>query len=140
MPDGHNVERCRVLIVEDDLAIQELVGAVLEHEGFDFVTAENGPDARRRIAREKFDVAVVDVKLPGGEDGLSLADHLWASGEIGVLLVSGDHQLEPKLRVCGHAFLLKPFRLPQLLATVDAVMKASSARCTLERRAPSPWV
>ena len=85
-------------------------------------------DARSRVEREKFHVAVVDVKLHGGEDGRSLADHLWKNSKTGVLLVSADHELGPILRRSGHAFLLKPFSLQSLLAMIEAILKATGAK------------
>ncbi len=64
---------CRVLIVEDRPEIQELLSEVFADQGYRFAVVANGGEMRKALATSDVDVAVIDVVLPGAEDGLALA-------------------------------------------------------------------
>jgi DNA-binding NtrC family response regulator len=67
------------------------------------------------------DAVVLDVRLPGPEDGLTLARFVADYG-CGVVLITGDHRLERALAESGYRYLLKPFRVEQLrLAIREAI-------------------
>ena len=62
----------RVLLVDDDDAIREMMTATLEHEGFDVVSAANVTEALKLIATESFDVLVTDLHMPNPSDGFAV--------------------------------------------------------------------
>lgn len=127
----------RLLLVEDDLRIAEPVARALQENGYRVVHAEDGETGLAEARSGDFGVVVLDVMLPG-LDGFELARRLRAEGvgsPIVFLTARGDlgdrvHGLD----LGGDAYLVKPFELPELLATLRAVVRraesASSARTT----------
>jgi DNA-binding response OmpR family regulator len=118
MDDGATT---RVLIVDDDTAIRELLMTLLRLEGVEVAAAENGEAALAAVAAQRPDVVVVDVQMPG-MDGYDLCRRLKvdASGPR-VVMLSGhtSSQDERDGRAAGaDAFLRKPFSPLELLETL----------------------
>ena len=65
----------RILVVDDNQELQELVRSALEREGYDVLTADDAVQGLEIIARGKIDVALLDVMMPG-MDGLTMLSHL----------------------------------------------------------------
>ena len=120
---------CSVLLVEDDEGVQELLRYVLEHEGNSVTIVGNGPSMRSALEADSFEVAIINVGLPGPENGLPLAQLASDSG-CGVVIITGDHRHRDTLEDSGHRYLLKPFRIEALL---DVVERAIGARCVIRR-------
>lgn len=113
---------CKILVVEDNDDVRQFLGEVLEHEGYHFVTAGDALGMRRILAKNpEIDVVILDVLLPGPENGLALAQEVADQGR-GVILVTGDHQHVERLEASGHRYLLKPFRIDRLLHLVDSAL------------------
>src|SRR5882757_2603302 len=107
---------CKVLVVEDDSGIRELLSDVFESEGYHFVLAGNAAETRAAIAGDPdIDVLIVDVRLPRGDSGLVLAQEAAARG-LPVILTSGDRAQFETLAKSGYRHIAKPFRLAALLA------------------------
>jgi two-component system OmpR family response regulator len=107
-------ESCKILVVEDQPDLRTLLGNALEHEGYRFEWAK---EARNALERGSPDLVLTDITLPGSEDGFAVARLAEEQG-IGVILVSGRHDLEPRMRESGFGYLLKPFRIRDLLGIV----------------------
>src|SRR6478609_1040611 len=124
----------RVLVVEDEPAIAELVSVNLRHNGFQPIWAEDGDAAQRELDAAVPDVILLDWMLPG-QSGLSLARKWRAAARtktvpILMLTARGD---EPD-KVAGldagaDDYITKPFSTHELLARIRAVLR---------RRAPEP--
>lgn len=123
---------CKVLIVEDDGDVRAVINEVLAFEGYEFLMASDAASMRRLLADNDVDVVIVDVVLPGGESGLTLAQELTDLG-YGVILVTGHHQHFDTVEQSGHRYLLKPFHMNSLLALVDQVLRETQARCHTRR-------
>jgi DNA-binding response OmpR family regulator len=119
---------CRILIVEDNDAVRDLVAAVCAEEGFVVVSARNSPEGREQISVDGFDAVIIDITIPGEEDGFALADRAAQTG-VGVVLITGNPAHFEKLESSGHAFLKKPFRVSKLLSVLDAVMTRMNVQC-----------
>jgi CheY-like chemotaxis protein len=104
----------RVLVVEDDWLIREMLADVLEEAGFVTTLAFSVTEALRRLQQdERFDLVVTDVELPGVLDGVDLARLLAVQRpKIGVLIVSGRC---PRPIPAAAQFLAKPFTSVELL-------------------------
>jgi two-component system, OmpR family, response regulator len=124
---------CKALIVEDDYDLRQLFGEVFAAEGYDFVVASNGKEMRAALEAGDVEVIIIDVGLPGGEDGLRLAKEA-VDRRYGVILVTGHGKHFEAVRKSGHRYLFKPFRFPSLLALVDEVLRAVEARCVVKTR------
>ena len=124
---------CKVLIVEDNDGVRQMLEDVFVGDGYDYVLAQNGIEMREAVAaHDDIDMLIIDVSLPGGTDGFVLAREMADAGHA-VLMVTGDHRHAERIEKEGHHYLLKPFRIDSLLALVAQVLQAT--RNTCQRRA-----
>ena len=77
-----------VLVVEDDAGVRAYLVAVLEHQGFTVIAAENAEQALKLLGSQSAQLAVLDVGLPGQMDGFALAEQL--ADDVAVIMVTGD--------------------------------------------------
>jgi CheY-like chemotaxis protein len=105
------------LVVDDARTVRSYVAALLQEEGFETLEASNGIDAFTLVTRldGRLDLIITDVQMPNG-DGVALARSVLAQfPSIPILMVSGDFQPWPNLKV---EFLEKPFQPTVLLEVV----------------------
>jgi len=116
----------KILIVDDDVRIRDLLGRYLTQEGFATTSAEDGVELDRVLLRETPDLIVLDVMMPG-EDGLSICRRMRAEGErtpIIMLTAKGeDVDRIVGLEVGADDYLSKPFNPRELLARIHAVLR-----------------
>jgi DNA-binding response OmpR family regulator len=125
---------CKVLLVEDHDEVRDLLAAVLELEGFRFTVVKTGAEMHETLDEDDYDAAIIDVVLPGGEDGFALAEAARERG-CGAVLITGDHRHAERLRQSGHHYLLKPFKMSDLLVLIDRVLaEAANLRRRCRRR------
>jgi putative two-component system response regulator len=102
----------RILIVDDDGHIRELVRRLLERAGYTCSTAENGVDAHRQLAAEAFELIVCDLQMPG-ESGLDVITHVRAAyPDTAAIMVTGvdDERLAGHALTLGaYGYIVKPF-------------------------------
>jgi two-component system OmpR family response regulator len=116
------------LVVEDDLAIQELLRSRLETVGFEVQACVEGTGALRLLQKELFDLVVLDVMLPG-LDGVSICQAVRLSGpnvSSPILMVTARHGESDKvlgLESGADDYLAKPFGVRELLARVIAITR-----------------
>lgn len=122
------MEQCRVLVVEDHEDVRQLIETVLIHQGFRVETVTDARKARRLLERHGYHLAIVDVTLPGREDGISLSQHLGPKVSA-TILITGNHSNLDNVQQSGVPYLLKPFRLRELSALVAAVLHRSNPPC-----------
>jgi two-component system, chemotaxis family, chemotaxis protein CheY len=115
-----------VLLVDDDPDIRMLTRTFLDHEGYSVFSsgdAERAVQIFRSVPR--IDLLVTDLYMPG-RSGMELARELKElRKDLRVLMISGgmlEDEQESKLKQEGWSFLAKPFRLPELLATVHRIL------------------
>ena len=105
------------LVVDDARTVRSYIAALLQEDGFETLEASNGIDAFTLVTRlgGGLDLIISDVQMPDG-DGVALARSVLARfPKIPILLVSGDFQPSPNLKV---EFLEKPFRTTVLLEVI----------------------
>lgn len=114
----------RILIAEDEAAIAGLVRTVLTDAGYRCVWAPDGNQAADLLEQESFDLALLDIMLPGA-DGYELLDYCKAL-EVPVIFLTARGEVEDRvrgLRRGAEDYLTKPFALPELLARVETVLR-----------------
>jgi DNA-binding response OmpR family regulator len=114
-----------ILVVEDDDSVRETINVLLSEAGFQITTAANALEALAIIAERPFEMMVVDIRLPGGLNGLEMIREarLQHPG-IKCLFISGRG--EPT--ICDPAlddFVAKPFRGFELLGCVLKVLRGN---------------
>lgn len=126
-------KRCTVLIVEDEPLLQQIFESVLTDEGCDVVLAQDGVSMREACAAGGVDVVVLDIALPGRENGIDLAREAAEDGR-GVILITGNHSHYEAAARSGHRHLFKPFRVEELVRAINELLEAVQANCTTLRR------
>ncbi len=121
MPEG----KAAILVVEDDGAVRDAISAMLAETGFCVETATTAWEALAMIDEKPFDIVVVDIQLPGGLDGLQMAQHARSRHPaLKCLFISG--KAEPI--VCDPVlddFVSKPFRSFELIGCVWKVLQGN---------------
>jgi two-component system, OmpR family, response regulator len=116
----------RVLVVDDEPNITDLVSTVLRYEGFEVDVAANGWDALRKGTEFRPDLVVLDVMLPD-HDGFEVHRRLRDRGvEAPVIFLTARDATEDKVRgltVGGDDYVTKPFSLEELVARIRAVLR-----------------
>jgi two-component system, OmpR family, response regulator len=119
----------RVLVVDDELNITELVSLGLRYEGFDVSTASDGRQALRAIREFKPELVILDVTMPD-IDGFEVVRRMRAEGLwVPVIFLTARDATEDKitgLTVGGDDYLAKPFSLDELIARVRALVRRNS--------------
>jgi two-component system, OmpR family, response regulator len=124
---------CKVLIVENDHDVRDLLANVVEDEGYFFATVETGREMRSALDEDDYDIVIIDVTQPGPDDGFPLARLARELG-CGVVLITGDHSYLERLQGSGEHFLLKPFGVKQLTALADKILIEIAAQCVRRKR------
>src|ERR1700749_5119890 len=130
-------DRSRVLVVDDELNITELVSLGLRYEGFDVTSAYDGRGALRAVREFKPQLMILDVTMPD-IDGLEVvrrmrAENIWTP----VMFLTARDATDDKiagLTVGGDDYMTKPFSLDELIARVRAMVRRSNLAA---RQAPS---
>jgi two-component system, OmpR family, phosphate regulon response regulator OmpR len=119
----------RILVVDDDVALRELIVDYLTSSGFQVEGVGDGAAFRNSMALHGADLVVLDLMLPG-EDGLSLLKWLRTDGGPPVIIVSARGEEVDRvvgLEVGADDYLAKPFGPRELLARVRAVLRRGSS-------------
>ena len=124
---------CKVLIVENDDYIREVLGEVFEEEGFSFSSVETGAEMEDKLDEDDFDIVMIDVTQPGEKDGFAFAEIAHQQG-CGVILTTGDHRHSERLEQSGRYYLLKPFRMRDLMTVVEQILTIASMECVRRKR------
>ena len=119
----------RALVIEDDSTIASFIEKGLRAEGFAVDRAADGHQGLHLAATEPYDVAIVDVMLPG-RDGLSVIEELRRQRiQTPVLILSARRSVDDRVRglqAGGDDYLVKPFAFPELIARVQALLRRAT--------------
>ena len=125
-----NHDMPKVLIVEDETILLDLLARHLESEGYVVVTAPSGDDGLEVARKEQPDIAVLDVMLPG-LDGLSLCRILRRESDMAIILLTaraGEIDRVIGLDNGADDYVVKPFSLPELTARIRAALRRAPKR------------
>jgi DNA-binding response OmpR family regulator len=117
----------RILVVDDDPAMVGALTALVGTEGHQVITAYDGLTAVRRFREDQPDLVLLDLAMPG-PDGFTVAGQMRASGDVPILVVSGESNEQAKVRaleIGADDYLVKPFGRAELLARISALMRRS---------------
>ena len=121
-----NVPEARVLVVDDETNIVELLSVSLKFQGFEVYTASNGPAALDKAREVKPDAVILDVMMPG-MDGFGLLRRLRADGiDAPALFLTARDSLQDKiagLTLGGDDYVTKPFSLEEVVARLRVILR-----------------
>lgn len=115
----------KILIVDDNSKIVEVLSAYLREEGFEVLTAADGPEAVSAAASERPDLALLDIMLPG-IDGIELTRRFQRDYDLPVILVTARTDEIDRLiglEVGADDYISKPFSPREVVARVKAVLR-----------------
>jgi two-component system, NtrC family, nitrogen regulation response regulator NtrX len=111
----------KILIIDDELSIRSTLAQVLADEGHKTTLCESGEEGLAQLARDEFDLAILDLWLPG-IDGMTVLDRVKAAGGPPVIVISGHGNVDSAVRATrlgAYDFLEKPLSLERILLTVN---------------------
>jgi two-component system OmpR family response regulator len=128
--DGLNQNTQRILVVDDENSISELIATSLKFVGFDVRTAASGAQALQIAEEFKPHALILDVMLPD-QNGFDVCRQIRSEGHnIGVLFLTAKDSVEDKiagLTIGGDDYVTKPFSLEELVARLRALLRRTGA-------------
>ena len=118
----------KIMVIEDDTAIQEELALLLENEGYMPLVVTNFTDIPGQAVLERPDLILLDIGLPG-RDGFSLCAALRKAVSAPVIFVTSRDASTDEVRALslgGDDYITKPYSVPVLLARIKAVLRRSS--------------
>ena len=115
----------KVLVVDDDAHIRELVRIFLEREGLDVYEASNGLEALAKLEKVRADLVILDLMMPE-MDGWELCRQLRQGGDLPLLILTAKGETGDKIKcfqLGADDYLVKPFEPAEMVARVKALMK-----------------
>ncbi len=122
--------KLRVLILDDELDLRELLANYLHKQGHEVAHTDDGKEALQMLRKERYDVVLVDLQMPAmsGQEFIAQAAALPARQRPRVVVISGQDPVDPALREQASAVLLKPFRLTEIAHAIsDAILKPAQS-------------
>ena len=124
--EGFNiVNRYRILIVDDDAMAREILKRILEHAGYEVMTAGSGPEALRKLHEGIPHLVVVDLMMPE-MDGFELCRRIKSHLDVPIVILSAVAAVESKvegLQMYAEDYIVKPFEKEELVARVQRVLR-----------------
>jgi two-component system, OmpR family, response regulator MprA len=120
----------RVLVVEDDAEIADVLRRFLRQEGHEVRTAVDGEEALPAASEFVPDLVILDLGLPG-LDGVEVCRHLRAGGDVPILILTARTELDDRVEGLDSGaddYLMKPFERQELLARIRALLRRRPPR------------
>ncbi|MGW3358301.1 response regulator transcription factor [Streptomyces bungoensis] len=130
--------RGRILVVDDDPTVAEVVAGYLDRAGYTVDRAADGPAALERAAAHRPELVVLDLMLPG-MDGLEVCRRLREHGPVPVVMLTARGDEEDRvlgLEVGADDYVTKPFSPRELVLRVESVLRRSRPAAGDDRRGP----
>ena len=119
-------EKAKILVVDDDSGIAEMLKTLLEFYEFQVTVTDNPDTAEELIQRDQIDLVMLDM-LISGVNGTDVCQRLRKDDKvchIPVLMMSALHNAGPKCKAAGaNDFIAKPFEMEELIAKINEVIK-----------------
>ena len=133
---GDGPGEARLLVVEDEQTILELLSGSLRFAGFEVMTAASGAEALRAVAASRPDLVLLDIMMPDG-DGFEVLGRIRSSGpDVPVIFLTardGVRERVAGLALGGDDYITKPFSLDELLERIRAVLRRTGRPAAASR-------
>lgn len=114
-------QKKNILIIDDDKSILQIFTYILKKQGYDIGTAETGQEAMERLQNQRYDLALIDIKLPD-TNGTDLLTKMRATyPKMLKIIITGFPSLEDATQVIergADAYLVKPINAEELVKTI----------------------
>ena len=126
----------KILVVEDDLDIQELLQNFLQESGYDITVANDGLEAINLFSDDDFDLILIDILLPK-IDGFSVCEFIRKTSQIPIIILTalnGEKEQIKGLDLQVDDYITKPFSMPVLVRKIAAVLRRASKTSDQEHK------
>jgi len=118
-------EQGRILVVDDEESVRDLLQRVLKEAGYNVVTAANGQEALDKMSELSIGIVLLDIKMPG-LDGFQVLDHIRQRSNIPVIMLTAIGEVtnvRDSLALGADDYIRKPFKTRELLARIQAKLR-----------------
>ena len=125
-----------ILVVEDDHNISDLIHMYLVKEGFDVRIAGDGGRAIEEIAKQKFDLILLDIMLPV-MDGWAVCAKIRESSKVPIIMLTAKGEVMDRiqgLEMGADDYIVKPFEMKELIARINAVLRRTEIPVDTSKR------
>lgn len=123
------MDKMKVLVVDDDSNIAELLRLYLEKDGFSVMTCDNGIKAVELQSKELFDIILLDIMLPG-LDGWQVCREIRKESDVPIIMITAKSETFDRilgLELGADDYVSKPFDAKEVLARVKAVLRRTAS-------------
>ena len=120
----------RVLIIEDDQAINKLLQVVVQKSGLDCISAYSGSEGVLQLQQQEFDLVLLDLMLPG-MDGKEVLTYIREGVQVPVIVISAINGVETKidlLKMGADDYVTKPFNQEEVAARIEVQLRKGNSR------------
>ncbi|MBE0640128.1 MAG: sigma-54-dependent Fis family transcriptional regulator [Bacteroidales bacterium] len=134
----------KILVIDDERSIRNTLRDILEYENYKVDDAENGMEGLKLANSKKYDLILLDIKMPG-MDGIETLEHIMKFSDTPVVMISGHGTIETAVEAIkkgAYDYIAKPLDLNRLLVTIrNAVDKSNLVKETkiLKQEVPQTW-
>ena len=129
---SENINKKRLLIVEDEPEIRELLKNYLTHEGFDVVLAEDGVEAIALFAKGSYDLVILDIMMPK-IDGFGVCEVIKKQSDVPVIFLSALSDDKSQIKgydLMADDYVTKPFSMPVFIRKINALLRRNDSANT----------
>ncbi|GAB6466076.1 response regulator transcription factor [Bacillus cereus group sp. MYBK71-2] len=119
------MNKYRVLVVDDESDMRQLVGMYLDNFGYEWGEAENGKEALKKLETNHYDFVVLDIMMPE-MDGLSVCKEIRKTSDVPIIFLTAKGEEWNRvngLRMGADDYIVKPFSPGELIARMEAVLR-----------------
>ncbi|CAM3822612.1 response regulator transcription factor [Mesobacillus thioparans] len=120
----------KILVVDDEFEMRQLIGLYLRQESYQVENAENGQEAFEKVKRNDFDLIILDIMMPL-VDGWQTIQHVRKVSDVPVIMLTAKSSVKDKVAGLSSGaddYLVKPFEAEELLARVKALLRRSKSK------------
>jgi len=135
---GGSMKRPRIMVVDDDPGLTDLLQVSLRFEGYKVGIAPDGVTALAFLPRFQPALIILDLVMPG-PDGFAVLEHVRRNSDVPILVLSAKHSVDSKVRALNGGaddYLTKPFEMEELIARVKALLRRAAHGALSNRTAP----
>lgn len=122
------MQRARILLVDDEVEFTETMKRLLEHRGYEVTAVDSGPNAIKAIGEGKYDVMVLDLKMPGMDGIATLKEINKLQMQTQTLVLTGHGAINTALeaqKLGAYDYLTKPCDIDELIEKLEAAKRDS---------------
>ena len=127
MPESSSESRAKILVVDDEPNIRDLIKMRLVSLGYEVIEAAGGAEARAAAAQVVLDLAIIDLKLGAGEDGLQVMEQIFLiNPQVPVIILTAHGSIEnavDAIKKGAYSYLTKPYKPEELAVLVKNALE-----------------